>query len=99
MEAARPPPSGGSPSADSPDTAAATADSSGASGGAEPEWGPPPPPPLGRRHSNKRFTGLKLFGRSSISSLQGWSNPGSSTCYGFEESHVSQLAGPGSQAN
>ncbi|KAM4898613.1 diacylglycerol kinase zeta isoform 3-T3 [Sylvia borin] len=63
MQAARPPPSGGSPSADSSDTAAATADSSGASGGAEPEEGPPPPPPLGRRHSNKRFTGLKLFGR------------------------------------
>ncbi|XP_039407673.1 diacylglycerol kinase zeta isoform X2 [Corvus cornix cornix] len=61
MQAARPPPSGGSPSAASSDTAAATADSSGASGGAEPEWGPPPP--LGRRHSNKRFTGLKLFGR------------------------------------
>ncbi|XP_068049655.1 diacylglycerol kinase zeta isoform X4 [Anomalospiza imberbis] len=63
MQAARPPPSGGSPSAASSDTAAATADSSGASGSVEPEWGSPPPPPLGRRHSNKRFTGLKLFGR------------------------------------
>lgn len=61
MQAAQPPPSGGSPSAASSDTASATADSSGASGGAEPEWGPLPP--LGRRHSNKRFTGLKLFGR------------------------------------
>ncbi|KAI1237918.1 hypothetical protein IHE44_0014011 [Lamprotornis superbus] len=65
MQAALPSPSGDSPSAASSDTtAAATADSPGASGGAEPEWGPPPPPPLGRRHSNKRFTGLKLFGRS-----------------------------------
>ncbi|XP_039560712.1 diacylglycerol kinase zeta isoform X6 [Passer montanus] len=63
MQAARPPPSGGSPSAASSDTAAATADSCGASGSTEPEWGPAPPPPLGRRHSNKRFTGLKLFGR------------------------------------
>uniref|UniRef100_A0A674H9I5 Diacylglycerol kinase n=1 Tax=Taeniopygia guttata TaxID=59729 RepID=A0A674H9I5_TAEGU len=62
MQAAQPPPSGGSPPAASSDTAAGTADSSGASGSAEPEWGPPPPP-LGRRHSNKRFTGLKLFGR------------------------------------
>ncbi|KAM6074597.1 diacylglycerol kinase zeta isoform 2-T2 [Chlamydotis macqueenii] len=61
MEAARSPPSGGSPSASSSSSAAATAaSSSGASGGAEPERGPPP---LGRRHSNKRFTGLKLFGR------------------------------------
>uniref|UniRef100_A0A663EG32 Diacylglycerol kinase n=1 Tax=Aquila chrysaetos chrysaetos TaxID=223781 RepID=A0A663EG32_AQUCH len=69
MEAARPPPPGGSSSASSSSsssstTAAAAAASSGASGGAEPERGPPPPPPpLGRRHSNKRFTGLKLFGR------------------------------------
>ncbi|XP_065491239.1 diacylglycerol kinase zeta isoform X3 [Caloenas nicobarica] len=61
MEAARSPPPGGSPSSSS---AAAAASSAGASGGAEPE--PEPgrgPPPLGRRHSNKRFTGLKLFGR------------------------------------
>ncbi|XP_054017448.1 diacylglycerol kinase zeta [Dryobates pubescens] len=62
MEAARTPPPGGSPSA-SCSFSAAAASSSGASGGAEPERGPPPPPPLGRRHSNKRFTGLKLFGR------------------------------------
>lgn len=62
MQAAQSTPSGGSPPAASSDTAAGTADSSGASGSAEPEWGPPPPP-LGRRHSNKRFTGLKLFGR------------------------------------
>uniref|UniRef100_A0A8B9LYB5 Diacylglycerol kinase n=1 Tax=Accipiter nisus TaxID=211598 RepID=A0A8B9LYB5_9AVES len=71
MEAARPPPPGGSSSASSSSSSAssstaAAAASSGAAGGAEPERGPPPPPPppaLGRRHSNKRFTGLKLFGR------------------------------------
>ncbi|XP_051476350.1 diacylglycerol kinase zeta isoform X3 [Apus apus] len=63
MEAARPPPAGGSPSTSSSSSCTATtAASSGASGGAEPERGPPPPS-LGRRHSNKRFTGLKLFGR------------------------------------
>ncbi|XP_054055807.1 diacylglycerol kinase zeta isoform X5 [Rissa tridactyla] len=61
MEAARPPPPGSSPSASSSSSSAA-ATTTGASGGAEPERGPPPPP-LGRRHSNKRFTGLKLFGR------------------------------------
>ncbi|XP_053922640.1 diacylglycerol kinase zeta isoform X2 [Cuculus canorus] len=51
-----PPPPGGSPSASS----SSSAGSSGAAGGAETERGPPP---LGRRHSNKRFTGLRLFGR------------------------------------
>ncbi|XP_075281887.1 diacylglycerol kinase zeta isoform X3 [Opisthocomus hoazin] len=66
MEAARPSPPGGSPSAASSSSSsfAAAAAASGASGGAEPQRGPqPPPPPLGRRHSNKRFSGLKLFGR------------------------------------
>ncbi|XP_030307784.1 diacylglycerol kinase zeta isoform X1 [Calypte anna] len=53
---------GGSPSASSSSSSAVTtAASSGISGGAEPERGSLPP--LGRRHSNKRFTGLKLFGR------------------------------------
>ncbi|XP_064318647.1 diacylglycerol kinase zeta isoform X1 [Phalacrocorax carbo] len=64
MEAVRLPPPGGSPSASSSSSssaaAAAASSSSGASGGAEAERGPPP---LGRRHSSKRFTGLKLFGR------------------------------------
>ncbi|XP_071414560.1 diacylglycerol kinase zeta isoform X4 [Pithys albifrons albifrons] len=63
MEAVRPPPPGGSPSAAASSETAAAAASSGASGGAEPESGPPPAAPLGRRHSSKRFTGLKLFGR------------------------------------
>lgn len=61
MEAARPRLPGDSPSASS--STAATAASSGSSGSAEPERGPPLPPPPARRHSNKRFTGLKLFGR------------------------------------
>ncbi|XP_074961604.1 diacylglycerol kinase zeta isoform X1 [Phalacrocorax aristotelis] len=68
MEAVRLPPPGGSPSASSSSSSSAAAaaaassssSSSGASGGAEAERGPPP---LGRRHSSKRFTGLKLFGR------------------------------------
>ncbi|XP_048804046.1 diacylglycerol kinase zeta isoform X6 [Lagopus muta] len=60
MEAAEPPPPGGSPSSSSSSSSSSAAAASGPSGGADPERGPPPP---GRRHSNKRFTGLRLFGR------------------------------------
>ncbi|OXB57667.1 hypothetical protein ASZ78_007740 [Callipepla squamata] len=62
MEAAEPPLPGGSPSSSSSSSSssAAAAAATGPSGSADPERGPPPP---GRRHSNKRFTGLRLFGR------------------------------------